>query len=181
MFNDSARRGDSKEGLGEDGDADDEAELRDANEGFRGGRGGALGADTALALGGDSRLMSGAPFIEWFFRDSDTCCVGVRLSPEPLTCFVPLKRSAGPSSTTQSLRSMREVFRPKLGGEGEGDVDLLLGDVDGKIRGTGKLAAEGVRGVSRRLSIGRYFAGFRGRFLGELDGPARDSKALILD
>lgn len=26
-----------------------------------------------------------------------------------------------PSSTTQSLRSMNEVFRPRLGGDGDGD------------------------------------------------------------
>jgi len=47
----------------------------------------------------------------------------------------------GPSSTTQSLRSIREVLRPRLGGDGEGDA------------GWSKAAVRGDSGVSRIESM----------------------------
>lgn len=39
----------------------------------------------------------------------------------------------GPSSTTQSPRSMRDDFRPRIGGEGDGDMELEWGGVNGAI------------------------------------------------
>lgn len=54
----------------------------------------------------------------------------------------------GPSSTTQSLRSMSEVLRPRFGGEGEGDGGMDMTGVEGRI---GVMdVAEGDIGVSRR-------------------------------
>lgn len=48
-------------------------------------------------------------------------CVGVRVSSR----FWPFKYDEdGPSSRTQSLRSISEVFLPRLGGEGEGDLEM---------------------------------------------------------
>lgn len=46
----------------------------------------------------------------------------------------------GPSSTTQSLRSIRDVLRPRLGGDGEGDA------------GWSNVAVRGDSGVSKMES-----------------------------
>ena len=57
----------------------------------------------------------------------------------------------GPSSTTQSLRSMRDVLRPRFGGDGDGEGDMDFKDVEGSI---GEMeVALGEIGVSRR-SVG---------------------------
>jgi len=37
----------------------------------------------------------------------------------------------GPSSTTQSLRSINDVLRPRLGGEGDGDAGWSNAEVSG--------------------------------------------------
>lgn len=91
-----------------------------------------------------------------------------------------------PSSTIQSLKSINDVFRPRFGGEGEGDG---FGGFLGAFAGVGwaargkVLAVVGEIGASRRLS-----PVFRERFAGrntidgvevEMDEPARDSKAAI--
>lgn len=55
----------------------------------------------------------------------------------------------GPSSTIQSLRSIRDVFRPKFGGEGEGDLEMECGGVNGAI-GENESASDEI-GSSRML------------------------------
>jgi hypothetical protein len=77
----------------------------------------------------------------------------------------------GPSSTIQSLRSINEVFRPKFGGEGDGDLE---GTFETGKWATDKDAAAGDMGVSSRCGDLEGFIGFGFE-------TARDSKALILD
>lgn len=58
----------------------------------------------------------------------------------------------GPSSTTQSLRSISDVLRPRIGGDGDGDLESDLLDDDGGEGAMGKYVPDvGERGVSRRL------------------------------
>lgn len=157
----------------EDEDAND---LRDVYEGFRGGRGGAflLGDERAGGLGlgfgrgGELRLIKGPCF-----------CVGVRVD-----WMCPLVKS---SSTTQSFKSINDVFRPRLGGEGEGD-NFVVGRGGVKATTGGSAAAVvGESGVSRRVSRPRLGGEVNGGLAdGENDGEddeaaARDSKAEILD
>ena len=54
----------------------------------------------------------------------------------------------GPSSTTQSLRSMRDVFLPRIGGDGEGEGGTARIWVEGRM-GVNVVAA-GEMGASRR-------------------------------
>jgi len=80
------------------------------------------------------------------------------------------------------LRSISEVFRPRFGGEGEGDLETARGGVNGIMAGSE--AAAGERGVSSRLLMGGDFASRLGMgFWDEWDveGPARVSNALILE
>ena len=60
---------------------------------------------------------------------------------------------SGPSSTTQSLRSMSDVFLPKIGGEGEGEGGTALIWVEGRMGVN--VVAIGEMGVSRRSGGGR--------------------------
>ena len=81
------------------------------------------------------------------------------------------------SSTTQSLRSMRDVLRPRFGGEGEGEgLDGFLG-VNWTTGGRA-LAVIGEIGVSSKFSLD-LFAGKNTVDDGEAERPARDSKAAI--
>lgn len=81
----------------------------------------------------------------------------------------------GPSSTIQSLRSINEVFLPRFGGDGEGDLDTDFGGVEGTIWGNESAADD--MGDSRRFGgdLGMNFA----VFFEDEEGPERDSKALI--
>jgi hypothetical protein len=84
--------------------------LSELNDRFFGGMG---GADRDFG-GGDARLISGV-----FKICSDRSARrggGRRI----------FRFTAGPSSTTQSFRSMSEVLRPRLGGEGDGECEKDL-------------------------------------------------------
>lgn len=124
-------------------DANDveETDLREVKEDFRGGRGGALVPEVGdifpFGLGGDSKFMSGAMSCPFAL---DPSCVGIVSLTSPflaaLCCAKPFGRGGdGPSSTIQSLRSIRDVLRPKLGGEGDGDAGTDCFDVKGGERG----------------------------------------------
>lgn len=82
------------------------------------------GEDSAAGFGWGNggelpRLIRGA---SWGLENR--CWVGVREMPDPVLQPGFLCGGDGPSSTTQSLRSMSDVLRPKLGGEGDGDGDV---------------------------------------------------------
>lgn len=123
------------------------ADLRVVYEGLRGGScGGSCGAALSAVvrlvglglgcgLGGESKLMSGVPLGERAVVKP--CWVGVFESARPFA------DGWGPSSTTQSLRSMRDVLRPRLGGEGDGDGRVTT------ATGLSGAAVIGESGVSR--------------------------------
>lgn len=114
------------------------------NEGFRGGKGGAL---TDLVLGGDSRLMSGAVEPARLFHALD---VAVSAFPFVNLPFWRGVKAGGPSSTTQSFKSISDDFRPRFGGDGDGDLDEMdCGGVNGVI--VEKELATGEMGSSNRL------------------------------
>jgi len=160
-------------------------------EGFRGGRGGAFplvderagGLGLGFGRGGELRLIKG-PSLDSenlfpFSLPLNSCCVGVRLD-----WMCPLVKS---SSTTQSFRSINDVFRPRFGGEGEGD-NFVVGRGGVKATTGGSAAAVvGESGVSRSVSRPRLGGEVNGGLAdGENDGEddedaARDSKAEILD
>ena len=136
-------------------------------EGLRGGRGG-------RCFGGDSRLISGADTL----RALEGTLVDSLLA-------VP----NGPSSTTQSLRSINDVFRHTVG---DGDLDVLEEMTAGSgAMGCSVLAEGEILGESRRLSVPCLglrdvaddepsVAVFAGGEEGDWDA-ASASKALILD
>ena len=124
-----------------------EMDFKDEYEAFRGGKGGAVGV-----LGGESRLMSGGG--GWRTTESETC-LGVGLGARgggglrATGGFCLGTYGRGPSSTTQSFRSMSDVFLPRFGGEGEGEggMDLPL-VAEGRMGDI--VVAAGETGVSRR-------------------------------
>ena len=88
-----------------------------------------LGLGFGFGFGGELRSMRGTPvptvrvIAVVVVESSRDCrlfanlrCVGVLSFREEL-----FKGEKGPSSTTQSLRSMREDFLPRFGGDGDGD------------------------------------------------------------
>src|SRR6266576_7059435 len=88
--------------------------------------------------------------------------------------------AANSSSTTQSLRSIRDVLRPRFGGEGEGEgLDGFLGA--NWTTGGRALAVVGEIGVSSKFSLEScdFFADGNTVDDGEEESPARDSKAAI--
>lgn len=95
----------------------------------------------------------------------------------PFVYFVPapLRGGDGPSSTIQSLRSIRDVLRPKFGGEGEGDPEMEWGGVNGAI-GENASASDEI-GSSRMLGECEVPL-LRGD---TEDGLPRASNAFILD
>lgn len=101
-------------------------------EGFLGGSGGAC----TFGGGGDcdSKLMSGAVLdrkggLVTFLLDGNPRPMPLAL-PSPFAC--PFCFCAGPSSTTQSFRSISDVFRPRFGGDGEREAGGL-GVLEGVI------------------------------------------------
>jgi hypothetical protein len=96
-----------------------EVELKDEtelNDSLRGGRGGALDC-----FGGDSRLMRmPAGELRWTPLSPSTVSRN-RGSAGPSPFNFPVRD--GPSSTTQSLRSINEVFLSKIVGEGDGEPE----------------------------------------------------------
>lgn len=134
----------------EEEELEGEADLRDEYDGFLGGKGGA-----ARVFGGESRLMSGGGSL--LTMESETCLgVGLTLCPSggglrATGGFCLGTYGSGPSSTTQSLRSMSDVLRPRLGGEGDGEGGMDLRGVEGEEGSMGEmLVAVGDIGVSRR-------------------------------
>lgn len=122
-----------------------EIDLREVYDGLRGGSG---GTPDGLAEGGDdSRLMSGADG-----RDA------MAMGPAVPRCagLVPWGGEAG-GSTTQSLRSIKEVLRPRMGGEGEGEGTAGAG----RGRRGGEDGAMGEKATARR-GPSRMFCGERG-------------------
>lgn len=102
-------------------------------------------------MGGESRLMRGGEGL--FTKESETCLgdgFGARgggLRGMEGFCLGTYGR--GPSSTTQSLRSMREVLRPRFGGDGDGEGGIPLPRVaEGRMEDIE--VAVGEIGVSRR-------------------------------
>lgn len=79
----------------------------------------------------------------------------------------------GPSSTTQSLRSMSDVFAPSPGGSGDGDLDT-----DGLSAELGCIGE-----YRRRLAVGEIGSsnGFGGGLRVGVVGIPCDSKTWILD
>lgn len=144
-------------------------DLRDEYEDFRGGNGGA-----ARVLGGESRLIRGGEGL--LMKESETCLgVGLGARGGGLRTIGGLclgTYGSGPSSTTQSFRSMSEVLRPRFGGDGDGE-----GGIDFPGVGEGRMGdievAFGEIGVSRRS----------GGDLEAMRGPptCMASKALIRD
>ena len=122
-------------------------DLRDECDDFRGGNGGA-----GRVLGGESRLMRGGEGL--LTKESETC-LGVGLGASgggglrTIGGFCLGTYGSGPSSTTQSFRSMSEVLRPRFGGDGDGE-----GGIDFPGVGEGRMdaieVALGEIGVSRR-------------------------------
>lgn len=105
---------------------------------------------TFLSIGDDSRLISGAEELElarpFDFRALPSLVVGL-----PFICL-PFWRGGwygGPSSTTQSLRSIKDDFRPRFGGDGDGEPGMEWGGVKGTI--VEKECACGEIGSSRML------------------------------
>ena len=116
----------------------EQLEMEESVEGLRGGSGG-------RGLGGDSKLISGAETI-----GAERAAVGLQLvalgggvfviSRKPFRCL-PLRAWCetadggpfGPSSTIQSFRSIDEVFRPRFGGDGDGDLLKDFCGVNGTI------------------------------------------------
>lgn len=164
-------------------------------EGFRGGRGGTFplvderagGLGLGFGRGGELTLMINGPGFASLDSENlfllslplNSCWVGVRLD-----WMCPLVKS---SSTTQSFKSINDVFRPRFGGEGEGDT-FVVGRGGVKATTGGSAAAVvGESGVSRSVSRPRLGGEANGGLAdGENDGEddevaARDSKAEILD
>ena len=117
----------------------DREEIDESVDGLRGGRGG-------RDLGGGSKLMSGAECLCVARAAAGLLATGggVLLNSRiPFSCFPLLMRtwggiadghSLGPSSTIQSFRSINEVFRPRFGGDGDGDLfSGRWGGVNGAI------------------------------------------------
>ena len=112
--------------------AADASGFKDVYDGLRGGSWGGCcgfifsavdnpaGLGLGFGLGGDSKLIRGGPLEDWPWA-AKTCCVGVLDESAN-----PFRGGTGPSSTTQSLRSISEVLRPRLGGEGEGDGRVTI-------------------------------------------------------
>jgi len=115
-----------------------EIESVDEYEGLRGGSGG-------RDLGGDSKLMSGVEEIGAELAIAGLLAIGGGVL---LNSRMPFRRlsllmgmcgetadtaSFGPSSTIQSFRSINDVFRPRFGGDGDGDLLDDFGGVYGAI------------------------------------------------
>jgi hypothetical protein len=100
------------------------AVRNDGYEGFRGGSGGAL---INLGIGGaDSRLIRSVgdlPFHAFALRTLPSLVVGLPFVCLPFRCGRCGSGcdGGGPSSTTQSFRSINDVFRPRFGGDGDGE------------------------------------------------------------
>lgn len=94
------------------------------------------GLGLGFGLGGDSKLMRGGTIADWPLG-AKTCCVGVLDESAK-----PFRSGTGPSSTTQSLRSISDVLRPRLGGDGDGDGRVTI------ATGLSGMAITGETGVS---------------------------------
>jgi hypothetical protein len=134
----------------------EEADLREVY----GPLGGSGGAPLGLCLVGASREMIGGDLLALLARSPKLYFVGVCFGSLGLpldACAFQVDDDDRPSSTTQSLRSIRDVFLPRLGGDGDGDTEADCGGVFGAIRHSED--ALGEIGASSRLGelLGGYF------------------------
>ena len=142
-------------GRDEEDEFEAEADLKEEREGLRGGNG---GAGAGRFLGGESRLMRGGGC---FLAAESETCLGVGLGARgggfrATGGFWRGTYGRGPSSTTQSLRSIRDVFLPSMGGDGEGEggiIFIVAAAVDGRM-GCERVEAVGESGDSRRSGGG---------------------------
>jgi hypothetical protein len=156
-------------------------------------------ADVLLELGGDSRLIKGA-FGGTLALLLKPFCVGVLPSRMPfiearltmrglgfsvVAPFLCGADNTGSSSAIQSARSIRDVFLPRFGGDGEGENCFVAVPATG-VRVVTAPAAD--RGVSIRdtglLDVLDGFGDDGGLVLSascDDEPPASDSKAEIRD